>query len=204
MELNKNKRIIIVAIGILLGLLFAVYLLQKPYSSIITYFPYINGSVFSIAGLYLFLLFFKIYNPKYKTEEQKLKVENLLKSWGNWGKFGAIFMILFGAYNLIWHDPNFYRLDSTIENNEWTAKDKTSMIDMCMKGSANGAKKYPQITLDYCTCSVDKIMKSIGRKEFIDNSSKSADEQYKIDSPFIQGCLIVFSRRVDSVKKQGK
>jgi hypothetical protein len=201
MELNKNKRITIVMIAILLGLLFAAYLLCEPYGSISNYFPYINGSIFFLGGLYLFLFSYGIYKPKYKTVEQALKVDNLLRTTGKRWKFSSIIMILFGLYNLIWHDPDFYRLNSTVENNKWTNKDKAVMIKNCMKGARVGAKKYPQITLDYCTCSIDKLIQSIGKKEYIE---KSADEEYKLDSPLIQGCLIIFSRRVDSAKKQEK
>jgi hypothetical protein len=201
---DKNKRVTIVVIAILLGLMLAVYLLNRPYASTTNYFPYINGSVFFIAGLYFFLLSFRIYKPKYKTAEQALKVDALLSRWGNWAKFGAIYMILFGAYNLIWHDSDFYRLNSAVENNKWTAKDRAVVIKMCMKGAVAAAKKYPKITLDYCTCSTDKIIKSMSRKDYIEDASKPAAEQNKIDSPFIQGCLIIFSRRIDSVKKQGK
>jgi len=204
MELNKNKKTVIVFTAIFLGSVFASYLLYQPYGSIINYFPYINGAIFFIAGLYAFLLIFKIYRPKYKTIEQALKIDNLLRSWGKWGKFGSIFMMLFGAYNLIWHDPNMYRLNSTIENNQWTEKDRAAMIKSCMNGAVVASKKYPQITLDYCTCSIDRIMHSIGRKEYIENLSKSADEQYKIDSPHIQGCVIIFSHRVDSAKTMMK
>lgn len=201
MEPNKNKKIAIVFTAIFLGLVFASYLLYKPYGSIINYSPYINGAIFFIVGLYAFLLTFKIYIPKYKTVEQALRIDNLLGSWGKWGKFGSIFMMLFGAYNLIRHDPNMYRLNSTIENNQWTEKDRGEMIKSCMKSAVVASKKYPQITLDYCTCSIDKIMHSFGRREYIENLSKSANEQYKIDSPHIQGCLINFSHRVDSAKK---
>jgi len=190
--------------AILLGLLFTAYLLYKPYSLIINYYPYIDGSFLFLLGIFTFLITFRIYIPRYKTVEQALRVDNLLRTWGNWGKFGSIFMILFGAYTLIRHDPNMYRLNSTIENNKWTDKDKAVLIKMCMKGAVVASKKYPKITLDYCTCSIDKLMQSISRKEYIEDSSKSADEQYKIDSPFIQGCLVVFSRQVDSVKKQRK
>jgi hypothetical protein len=79
-----------------------------------------------------------------------------------------------------------------------------TLINNCLKGAVVASKKYPQITLDYCTCSINKIMQSIGRKEYVENSSKSPDEQFRIDSPFIQGCVIIFSRQLDSVKKQGK
>jgi hypothetical protein len=125
----------------------------------------------------------------------------LLTAWGKRGKFGSIFLILFGAYNLIWHDPNIYRLNSAIEVNKWTEKDKAGMIKLCIRGAGASAKKYPQIVLEYCTCSTDKIIHSIGRREFIADSSKSANEQFKIDSPFTQGYIIIANQQIDSKKK---
>ncbi|HZY40000.1 MAG TPA: hypothetical protein VFE53_25275 [Mucilaginibacter sp.] len=202
MGLNKKITIIFVAC-VLFGALFDLYILKRPQSPTIDYLPYIFGSISFLMGVYSSLLCFKIYTPKYKTVEQALRVDNLLRAWGNWGKFGAIFMILFGAYTLIRHDPNMYRLNSTIENNKWTDKDKAVLIKNCIKGAVVASKKYPKITLDYCTCAIDKVMASVGRKEYIENSSKSANEQYKIDLPLIQGCEIIFNRQVDSAKKHG-
>jgi len=198
----KKKFAIIFIIFILVGVLVDEYLLRDSNDSTVNYFPYINGSIFLVAGIYAALLTFRIYQPKYKNVEQALKVDNLLRTWGNTGKFSSIFMIFFGAYNLIWHDPNMYRLNSTIENNKWTKEDRAAMIKNCMNGAVVASKKYPQITLDYCTCSIDKIIEHVSRKDYIKNSSNSVEGEYKIDSPFIQGCVITFTRKVDSIKKQ--
>ncbi len=145
MELNKSKRIVIVFTAIFIGSVFAIYLLDKPYGSIINYFPYINGFVFFLSGLCLFLFSFRIYRPKYKTVEQALKFDNMLRTWGNQWKFGSIVMILFGAYTLIRHDPNMYRLNSTIENNKWTDQDKTALIKNCMKGAVVASKNTKKL-----------------------------------------------------------
>jgi hypothetical protein len=127
MGLNK-KMIVIFATCVLLGLLFDEYMHRQPHDPLVNYMPYINGAVFFLGGLYLFLFSFRIYQPKHKTVEQALKVDNLLRTRGNQMKFGSIFMILFGAYNLIWHNPDLYRLNSDIENNKWTDKDKAVLI----------------------------------------------------------------------------
>lgn len=191
-------------IAILLGLISATYLLYTPEASIINYFPYINGSIFFLGGLYLFNFSFRVYTPKYKTIEQALKVDNLLRVNGKHWKFSSIFMILFGAYNLIWHDPNMYRLYSEIEKNTWTSQDKAEFMKSCSRYAGATAKKYPQIVEDYCTCSMAKIVKGMGKEEYTEDLSKSTQEQFKIDSPFIEGCLIDAKRRVDSVKQQRK
>ena len=79
MELHKNKRIAIIIIAILLGLLFAVYIInQQSGASIYNYLPYIFGSGFFLGGVYTFLLAFRIYKPKFKTDEQQLKLDDAL------------------------------------------------------------------------------------------------------------------------------
>ena len=196
--------IVIFVICVLLWFLFDEFIPKQPHDPIINYLPYINGSVFFLVGLFTFLFSFRIYKPRYKTVEQALKFDNLLRTQGKSLKFGSIFMILFGVYNLIWHDPNMYRLNSTIEHNKWTDKDRAALIKNCMKGAVVASKKYPQLTLDYCTCSIDKIIRSIGRKEYFEASSKSPDERDKIDSTLIQGCAIIIRDQIDSVRKQGK
>jgi hypothetical protein len=81
MKVSKNTKIVIMVVAILLGLLFAVYILNRPiHASIYDYLPYIFGLTSLLTGLYLFLLVFRIYKPKYKTEEQQLKVADLLES----------------------------------------------------------------------------------------------------------------------------
>ena len=200
MKLSKNTKIVIMVVAILLGLLLAVYILNQPiHASIYDYLPFIVGSTSLLTGLYLFLFAFRIYKPKYKTEEQQAKVADLLERRGKSWKFSSIFLILYGAFVLIRHDPDMFRLNSTIENNKWTDQDKTALIKNCMKGAVIASKKYPKITLDYCTCAIDKIIHTVGRKEYIE---KPSDEEYKIDSPLIQGCVITFSLRVDSVKNK--
>ncbi len=189
------------AIAILLGVLIAAYLLYKPYTPFINYYPYINGSVSLFAGLYFFLLSFGIYKPKYKTAEQAVKVDDLLKKWGGLWKLCSIVMILFGAYNLIWHDPDMYRISSTVENNKWTGKDRTKLLKIYITSLGSKDKKHPQLTVDYCTCSVDMIMKRLTRQQYIDDLALPKDEQNNIFGPIVKDCAAVYRRRVDSVEK---
>jgi len=171
MEPNKNKKIIIVVVSIVLGLLYAGYLLYKPQASVINYLPYITGVIFLFGGGYFFLLSFGIYKPKYKTDEQQLKVADLLERQGKLLKFSAIVMILYGAYALIRHDKN---------------------------------REQPELVKDYCECVVDNIMKTMGRKEYIDDLALPTDEQNKIFAPVIKDCSAKYQDRVDSVEKQRK
>jgi len=204
MEPNKNKKIIIVVVSIVLGLLYAGYLLYKPQASVINYLPYITGVIFLFGGGYFFLLSFGIYKPKYKTDEQQLKVADLLERQGKLLKFSAIVMILYGAYALIRHDPNMYRLDSYVEANKWTNKDKTRLLEIYTNDLARKNREQPELVKDYCECVVDNIMKTMGRKEYIDDLALPTDEQNKIFAPVIKDCSAKYQDRVDSVEKQRK
>ncbi|HAL82242.1 MAG TPA: hypothetical protein DCO83_08400 [Mucilaginibacter sp.] len=205
MKLDYNKRVGIIIIAILLGLLFAVYILYQPIeASIYNYLPFIFGSGFFLGGLYSFLLSFKIYKPKYKTEEQQVTVDELLKKRGKLWKVGSIFMILYGLYNLIWHDPNMYRLNSRVENSRWTDKDKAKLLKIYITGLSSKDKKHPQLIVDYCTCSVDMIMKKMTRQQYIDDFALPKDEQNNIFVHIVKDCATIYQRRVDSVDKKGE
>jgi len=204
MEPNKNVRIIIVFTAIFLGSVFAMYMLDKPHDPFVNYLPYINGSIFFLVGLFTFLLVFKIYIRKYKTVEQALKVDNLLRSAGNWGKFGSIFMILFGAYTLIRHDPNMYRLSSTVEQDKWTEKDRAKLLKIYINGLSPKDKKHPGLLVDYCTCSVDMIMKRLTRQQYIDAFALPKAKQNDIFEPLIKECSDTYHRRVDSTDSKKK
>ena len=65
------------------------------------YLPYIFGTISFFGGLYLFLLSFKIYKPKNKTEEQKERMEKWHQKFGTLMKVISILLILNGAYDFV-------------------------------------------------------------------------------------------------------
>jgi len=170
----------------------------------INYLPYIFGLASFLFGLYLFLFAFRIYKPKHKTEEQKERYERTLEKFGTLLKVCSIILILKGCYNLINTDPDRYKVGDKNSNSEWTFEDRTILIKNCMRDAAPTAKKYPQITKEYCTCSMDKIMKAMTKDQYEKSLSKPQEEQIKEVLPLFQDCVDELRQRIDSVDKQTK
>lgn len=97
-----------------------------------TYLPYIFGLTSFLIGLYLFLLSFRLYKPKHKTEEQKDRYEKTFKKFGGLWKVASIILILNGSYDLLTRDPNKYRFDNENNNYEWTSEELDKSIRVTM------------------------------------------------------------------------
>lgn len=96
------------------------------------YLPYIFGSVSFLGGVYLFLLSFKIYKPKHKTEEQRERMKKWHEKFGSFMKIASIIFIINGAYDLFARNPDRYSIGQT-KKTEWSASDKQALIENCMR-----------------------------------------------------------------------
>jgi hypothetical protein len=202
---DQKKKFGYIATAIIVGISLVIDLRSQPNNAKVYYYlPYINGVVFTSAGLYFFLFSFGIYKLKYKSYEQRERVEGMLKKRGNSLKFGSIVVLIFGAYNLIVHDPKMYMLNGQIENSKWTDRDKQIFIKSCLKIVEPKLKNHHQIALDYCTCSIDKIMKDMEKKQYVDDLSMPKQTQDDKFEPFYDGCAVNIKRWVDSAEKTGK
>jgi hypothetical protein len=166
------------------------------------YLPYIFGLPSLLGGLYLFLFSFRIYKPKYKTDKHKERYHHWLEKFGALMKICSVFLILNGSYDLIKRDTERYKIDSSNNTRQWTAEDKRILIKNCMHGARTTATNYPQITRDYCECSMTKIMNSMSYEEYVKSLKKPQEEQMKIIVPIIQNCINELKKRIDSVDKK--
>ena len=165
------------------------------------YLPYIFGLTSLLGGLYLFLLSFRIYKPKHKTENQNERYD-WLEKFGTLTKICSVILILNGSYDLIKRDPDRYRIGSSNNKRQWTAEDKRILIQNCMRDARTTATNYPQITLDYCECSMTKIMDSMSYDEYVKSLGKSQEEQMKIIVPIIKDCINELRQEIDSADKK--
>ncbi|HUX61886.1 MAG TPA: hypothetical protein VMV32_11290 [Ignavibacteriaceae bacterium] len=166
------------------------------------YLPYILGLTSFLGGIYLFLFSFQLYKPKHKTEEQKERYENSFEKFGTLMKVCSVILIINGSYDLITRDPDRYRIgnENKNKNTEWTSEDRAILIKNCMRDAGQTAINYPQITKEYCTCSVDKIMKAMTKDQYEKSLSKPKDEQIKEVLPIFQDCVTELKQRIDSVR----
>lgn len=163
------------------------------------YLPYIFGLTSLVLGSYLFLTYFGIYKPKYKTEEGKIRFEKSKEKFGSLLKICSIIMILNGAYDLIIHDKDRYMIIKKTAPGEWTNEDRDNMINECLHDAGNTTIQYPELTKVYCECGVDKLMKTFTKEQYITEGRKPIDERKKVLLPLYQDCLNQLKMRVDSV-----
>ncbi len=170
----------------------------------INYLPYIFGLTSFLGGLYLFLLSFRLYKPKHKTEEQKERYSKSLEKFGTIMKVCSVILILNGSYDLIKRDPDRYSVGNGNRNSEWTSEDRAILIKNCMRDAGPTATNYPQITTEYCDCSMDKIMKAMTKDQYEKSLSKPQADQIKEVLPLFQDCVDELKQRIDSVDRQTK
>ncbi|MBI3233234.1 MAG: hypothetical protein HYZ42_04220, partial [Bacteroidetes bacterium] len=168
------------------------------------YLPYIFGIPSLIGGLYLFLFSFRIHTPKHTIEKQEERYENTLDKYGTLMKIASILFILSGSYDLIFHNPNRYMVGNKKGDQSWTIKDRTILIQNCLRDAGPTSLNFPEITKDYCDCSVDKIMKALTKDQYEKSLAKPQAEQMKEILPIFQKCLDELKHRVDSVDKEWK
>jgi hypothetical protein len=168
------------------------------------YLPYIFGLTSLLGGLYLFLLSFRLYRPKHKTNEQIQRYDKWLKKFGTLTKICSIILILNGSYDLIKQDPERYKIGLFSKGRQWTEEDRKILIQNCMRDAKTTAIEYPEITLKYCKCSMTKIMDSMSYDEYVKSLEKPQDEQMKIIVPIIQNCIDKLRKGIDSVDKKDR
>jgi ATP-dependent Lon protease len=161
--------------------------------------PYIFGTVSFFGGLYLFLLSYRIYRPKHKTQEQELKFENWLTKFGTISKVCSIILILNGGYDLIVRDSDRYRINHAKKIHKWTIEDKEILIKNCIRDSKTTGIKYPHLIKEYCECSTINIMESMTNEEYLQSIEKTQREQMNNIMPIIQDCLNNLKHKIDSV-----
>jgi hypothetical protein len=166
----------------------------------INYLPYIFGLTSLILGLYTFFLSFRIYNPRHKTEGQRERHEKLLEKYGTLMKACSIALILSGSYDLITRSPDRYSIGN--RNSEWTSEDRAILVKNCIRDSGPTAINYPQITNEYCECSMDKIINRMTKEQYERTLSKPQEEQIKEVLPIFQDCVDELKLRIDSTDRR--
>jgi hypothetical protein len=160
------------------------------------YIPYVFGAISFFVGLYLFLLSFKIYQPKNKTDDQKERMEKWYQKFGTLMKVVSIILIINGLYDLIARNPDRYKI-SEKEKTEWTESDRQSLIKGCLKDAQESATLYPEFTKEFCECTIDKIMTNMTYEEYIESHKLPKEEQVANTKSLIQDCLDELQRKIE-------
>jgi hypothetical protein len=184
---------------------FGVPLIVRIYyfaAAMINYLPYILGIFNLLLGLWLFLVSFRLYKPKHKTQDDAERHERRLGKFGTLMKIFSIALILNGCYDLIKRDAGRYRFRNG--NSAWTANDRELLIKNCLRDAGSTTTKYPEITRKYCECSMDNIIKAISKDQYVKSLSKPQAEQIEELLPLFQDCVNKLKSGIDSFEKQSR
>jgi len=164
--------------------------------------PYIFGTVSLVGGIYGGLLSFGIYRPKHKSEEQKAKFDDWLKKFGTIMKICSVIMIINGGYDLIERDVSRYQIGSVKTERGWSAEDRNVLINNWMKEVQTLADKYPDLAIEYCECSVDKIMDTISYQEYVKIANMPKEKRLEEIMSIIHLCVEEFRLDIDKVENR--
>ncbi|GEM_PF-2233919 len=102
------------------------------------------------------------------------------------GKHWVIMLIIiissFGIYN------GLTSLTEDAINENWQTKDRTLLIDKCLKDAGEISIKYPDLSLEYCSCSIQKIQDQFSKREYLEISSEPMNSQLEKLFPVIEAC----------------
>ena len=111
------------------------------------------------------------------------------------GKHGFIVaIILISSYGLYTGFSDI--IDSRKEAEKWKAGDFEALVEKCLGDSKKMAVKYPDLSREYCECSMEKIQNKFNREDYIKISKKSIEEQSQYLMPVFQECLDNYKRLI--------
>ena len=95
-------------------------------------------------------------------------------------------IIIIGLVVLLIGAKWFY--NRNVNSYEWDEDDRQKLINNCIDGTAHYGIRFPKLTVEYCTCSTDSIMKNVKKAEYLQISTKSMMEQERVLMPVIKDC----------------
>ncbi len=108
-----------------------------------------------------------------------------------------VIIVLFAGYKI------FIGLSDLVESRraqeQWTTEDRNSLISKCIKETGANGTKYPELTENYCACSIDNILAEFTKPEYLELIKRPIEEQIKISLPTFQECLTEYQNAMKGV-----
>lgn len=80
----------------------------------------------------------------------------------------------------------------------WQESDAREMVKNCILETKELGKKYPEMTKEYCDCSVRQIKAKFSKEEYNNTLELSIEKQVEITMPVIESCLNEFQNKIKS------
>lgn len=153
-----------------------------------------------ITGVYLLVLSFELYKPKFKTDEKKIKFDKYFDKNKNILKVLSIIMLVQGVLNII-PSGNANNNQLIDKNKQWTKEDITNLQLSLMNSMKEDALNMPDATRIFCDSCANLISRNMSYYEYIELMKKGSDDQRKVIFPIVYYQVEKFNKIKDSVKK---
>ncbi|MES2411223.1 MAG: hypothetical protein V4535_07230 [Bacteroidota bacterium] len=80
----------------------------------------------------------------------------------------------------------------------WQENDTTEMVKNCILETKELGKKYPEMTKEYCDCSVTQFQAKFSKQEYNKMIKLSIEKQLEIAMPVIESCLKEYQNQIKS------
>lgn len=121
---------------------------------------------------------------------EKLKTETENKNFIAGKHWIIVLIILLSGYGI------YNGLFDLKESQNWKSESKQILIAKCISDSKDMAKKYPELTKEYCECSTNLIQAKFTQSKYIEITRKTIDEQMKILMPVFENCLTEYQSKI--------
>jgi hypothetical protein len=95
---------------------------------------------------------------------------------------------------------NIIDLNDKKTSNQWTTKDHREMVNQCILDTKEMGTKYPDLTKEYCECSMTQIQAKLSKDQYVETIDKPVAEQTKILLPIFQGCLTEYQSKMKTAQ----
>jgi hypothetical protein len=102
------------------------------------------------------------------------------------GKHWIIIFILISASFGIYNGLSSLAKDSI--NDNWQTKDRHLLVEKCIKDAGETSLKHPNLTKEYCGCSILQIQERFSKSEYLAISKYPIDAQMKKLFLVIENC----------------
>ncbi|UII34694.1 hypothetical protein LVD17_12830 [Fulvivirga ulvae] len=97
----------------------------------------------------------------------------------------------------------YFFISDNRKSSQWTYEDGQVIINQCLKDAGEMTSNYPELTENYCRCSMVKIRNKFSREEYIEIVALSLKDQSKLLSPVFEDCLNDYKKKIEEIRRHG-
>lgn len=101
-----------------------------------------------------------------------------------------ILVVMIASYN-IYNGVN--------KRSEWTKESTNDLVESCLRNPSNMTEEYPELTKEYCKCSVGNIQTEYTYNEYVKISKQSPEVQNEKLIPSFEKCFTEYQEKINNL-----